>query len=91
MDILNYVMLDIGQPMHAFDKNKISGEIKVRFAKNNEKVNLLDDQTISLSKDSLLITDAKGPIAFAGIMGSKDSSVEMDTSAVILELSLIHI
>ena len=85
VDILNYVMLDIGQPMHAFDKNKISGDIKVRFAKNNEKVNLLDDQTISLSKDSLLITDAKGPIAFAGIMGSKDSSVEMDTSAVILE------
>ena len=85
VDILNYVMLDIGQPMHAFDKNKISGDIKVRFAKNNEKVNLLDDQTISLSKDCLLITDAKGPIAFAGIMGSKDSSVEMDTSAVILE------
>ena len=85
VDILNYVMLDIGQPMHAFDKNKISGDIKVRFAKNNEKVNLLDDQTISLSKDSLLITDSKGPIAFAGIMGSKDSSVEMDTSAVILE------
>ena len=85
VDILNYVMLDIGQPMHAFDKNKISGDIKVRFAKNNEKVNLLDDQTISLSKDCLLITDAKGPIAFAGIMGSKDSSVEMDTSVVVLE------
>ena len=85
VDILNYVMLDIGQPMHAFDKNKISGDIKVRFAKNNEKINLLDDQTISLSKDCLLITDAKGPIAFAGIMGSKDSSVEMDTSAVVLE------
>ena len=85
VDILNYVMLDIGQPMHAFDKNKISGDIKIRFAKNNEKINLLDDQTISLSKDCLLITDAKGPIAFAGIMGSKDSSVEMDTSAVVLE------
>ena len=85
VDILNYVMLDIGQPMHAFDKNKISGDIKIRFAKNNEKINLLDDQTISLSEDCLLITDAKGPIAFAGIMGSKDSSVEMDTSAVILE------
>ena len=85
VDILNYVMLDIGQPMHAFDKNKISGDIRVRFAKNNEKVNLLDDQTISLSEDCLLITDAKGPIAFAGIMGSKDSSVEMDTSAVVLE------
>ena len=85
VDILNYVMLDIGQPMHAFDKNKISGDIKIRFAKNNEKINLLDDQTISLSEDCLLITDAKGPIAFAGIMGSKDSSVEMDTSAVVLE------
>ena len=85
VDILNYVMLDIGQPMHAFDKNKISGDIKVRFAKNNEKINLLDDQTISLSKDCLLITDVKGPIAFAGIMGSKDSSVEIDTSEVVLE------
>ena len=85
VDILNYVMLDIGQPMHAFDKNKISGDIKVRFAKNNEKINLLDDKTISLSEDCLLITDAKRPIAFAGIMGSKDSSVEMNTSAVVLE------
>ena len=85
VDILNYVMLDIGQPMHAFDKNRISGDIKVRFAKNSEKIKLLDDQKISLSKDCLLIADAKGPIAFAGIMGSKDSSVELDTSAVVLE------
>ena len=85
VDILNYVMLDIGQPMHAFDKNRISGDIKVRFAKNSEKIKLLDDQKISLSKDCLLITDAKGPIAFAGIMGSKESSVELDTSKVVLE------
>jgi len=85
VDILNYVMLDIGQPMHAFDKNRISGDIKVRFAKNSEKIKLLDDQKISLSKDCLLIADTKGPIAFAGIMGSKDSSVELETSAVILE------
>jgi phenylalanyl-tRNA synthetase beta chain len=85
VDILNYVMLDIGQPMHAFDKNRISGDIKVRFAKNNEKIKLLDDQKIILSKDCLLITDAKGPIALAGIMGSKASSVELDTSDVILE------
>ena len=85
VDILNYVMLDIGQPMHAFDKNRISGDINVRFAKNSEKMKLLDDQKISLSKDCLLIADAKGPIAFAGIMGSKDSSVELDTSAVVLE------
>ena len=85
VDILNYVMLDIGQPMHAFDKNKISGDIKVRFAKTNEKIKLLDDKKISLSKDCLLITDAKKPIAFAGIMGSKDSSVELDAKAVLLE------
>ena len=84
-NILNYVMLDTGQPMHAFDKNKISGDIKVRFAKNNEKIKLLDDQKISLSRDCLLISDLNGPIAFAGIMGSKDSSVEMNTSAVVLE------
>ena len=85
VDILNYVMLDIGQPMHAFDKNRISGDIKVRFAKNNEKIKLLDEQKIVLSKDCLLIADAKGPIALAGIMGSKASSVELDTSDVILE------
>ena len=85
VDILNYVMLDTGQPMHAFDKNKISGDIKVRFAKNNEKIKLLDDQKISLSRDCLLISDLNGPIAFAGVMGSKDSSVEMNTSAVVLE------
>ena len=85
VDILNYVMLDIGQPMHAFDKNKISGDIKVRFAKTNEKIKLLDDKKISLSKDCLLITDAKGPIALAGIMGSKDSAVELDAKTVLLE------
>jgi phenylalanyl-tRNA synthetase beta chain len=85
VDILNYVMLDIGQPMHAFDKNRISGDIKVRFAKNNEKIKLLDEQKIVLSKDCLLIADAKGPIALAGIMGNKSSSVELDTTVVILE------
>ena len=67
VDILNYVMLDIGQPMHAFDKDKIDGDIQVRFAKSNEKIILLDKQKINTSQDCLLITDKKKPIALAAV------------------------
>lgn len=85
VDILNYVMLDIGQPMHAFDKNKIDGDIQVRFAKSNEKIILLDKQKINTSQDCLLISDEKKPIALAGVMGSYDSSVDLETNSIILE------
>ena len=84
VDLLNYVMLDIGQPMHAFDANKINGELQVRFANKNEKITLLDDQKINLTADCLLIADEKNPLALAGVMGSLGSSVDIETNSVIL-------
>ncbi|MEA2088946.1 MAG: phenylalanine--tRNA ligase subunit beta [Patescibacteria group bacterium] len=89
VDITNYVMLEIGQPMHAFDKNKIAGDgqktIIVRKAKDKEKILVLDDKEYILSKNDLVIADKKNPIAIAGIMGDKNFSVNNGTKSIILE------
>ncbi|MEK9964294.1 MAG: phenylalanine--tRNA ligase subunit beta, partial [Betaproteobacteria bacterium] len=85
VDLTNYVMLELGQPMHAFDLDKINGPIEVRFAKKNESVDLLNEQTKQLEQDMLLITDSSGPIALAGIMGGKSSAVNEQTRNVFLE------
>ena len=85
VDIMNYVMLEIGQPLHVFDEDKLQGDISVRFAKNNEKITLLDEQTFKLQKDCLIISDPHQPIAFAGIMGSLNSSVDSSTTSAFLE------
>lgn len=85
IDILNYVMLYVGQPMHAFDFDKIHGKVNVRFAKKDELILLLDGQEIALNPSDLVIADDSGPIALAGIMGGENSKVTDDTSAVLLE------
>lgn len=86
VDISNYIMFDLGQPVHIFDLHKLSGpEIIVRTAKSREKVVTLDDSERSLDKTNLLICDPKGPIAIAGIMGSKASEVGEDTKDIIIE------
>ncbi len=85
VDITNYVMLELGQPMHAFDLAKLNGEVCVRMAENNEQITLLDGQEITLSDNTLVIADADVPIAMAGIMGGKDSSVTDDTKDIFLE------
>jgi len=85
VDIMNYVMLEMGQPLHVFDEDKLQGDISVRFAKNNEKITLLDEQTVKLQKDCLIISDPHQPIAFAGIMGSLNSSVDSSTTSAFLE------
>lgn len=85
VDIANYVMLELGQPLHAFDLAKLSGGIDVRFAKSGEKLTLLDGQMVELRTDSLVIVDAAGPVAIAGVMGGLDSSVTDTTTAVLLE------
>ena len=77
VDATNYVMLDIGQPMHAFDVHKLSdASIEVRNAKNKETITLLDGQTVELTSDDCVITDGQKPIALAGIMGSNNSGVD---------------
>jgi phenylalanyl-tRNA synthetase beta chain len=85
VDITNYVLLALGQPMHAFDAAKLNGDISVRFAKAGESLTLLNDNTIELKADDLVIADAQGAIALAGIMGGKPTSVSDETTDVFLE------
>ena len=85
VDITNYVLLELGQPMHAFDLAKISGGIEVRFAAKGESLTLLDGQNIELQDASLLITDNNGPLALAGIMGGQASAVSDATVDIFLE------
>ncbi len=85
VDITNYVMLELGQPMHAFDKRRLRGGIVVRTARARERISLLDDSEIDLSPGSLVIADRDKPIALAGIMGGRDSAVDDSTCAVVLE------
>lgn len=85
VDITNYVLLELGQPMHAFDLDKLQGGVRVRMAKPGEEIVLLDGQKLSLTGDTLLIADDAGPIALAGIMGGEHSSVSDSTRNVFLE------
>ena len=86
VDITNFVMLETGQPMHAFDHNDIRGEkIIVRRALSGEKIITLDDKERTLMDDMLLICDAEGPIGIAGVMGGQNSEIKDDTQTVIFE------
>ena len=85
VDVTNYVMMELGQPMHGFDFDKLNGGIKVRLAKSGEKVALLDQSEVECREDTLLIADHAGGVALAGIMGGLDSSVQSDTRNIFLE------
>ena len=85
VDILNYVMIELGQPMHAFDLSKIDSEIKIRLAQNQEKIKLLDGKDIELKNHTLVIADKNNPMAIAGIMGGLDSSITAHTTEIFLE------
>ncbi len=85
VDVLNYVMLEIGQPMHVFDKAKLDGKIMVRFARKGEKINALDGKEYSLSPDVPIIADNVRPQAIAGVIGSNDSSVNKRSKSILIE------
>ncbi|MCH7337514.1 phenylalanine--tRNA ligase subunit beta [Acinetobacter sp. NIPH 2699] len=85
VDITNYVLLELGQPMHAFDLAKIEGSIQVRQAQPQEKLTLLNDQDVELQDDMMVIADDQKVLAIAGIMGGLDSSVTDDTQDIFLE------
>ena len=85
VDITNYVLLEIGQPLHAFDHDKLQGDVVIRFAKPEEPIHLLNDTKIKLSKKDLVIADNSGAIAFAGMMGGMPSSVTDSTQSIFLE------
>ncbi|MED5387247.1 MAG: phenylalanine--tRNA ligase subunit beta [Pseudomonadota bacterium] len=85
VDVTNYVLLELGQPLHAFDLAKLNGGITVRKAKAEEKLLTLDDQELTLRDDTLVIADDSEALALAGVMGGKPSSVTSDTQDIFLE------
>ncbi|MDQ1057819.1 phenylalanyl-tRNA synthetase beta chain [Arthrobacter globiformis] len=85
VDISNYVMLELGQPLHFYDQDKLSGDIVVRRAVAGEKLTTLDGKERSLDAEDLLITDASGPIGVAGVMGGASTEVSDATTAVLIE------
>ena len=91
VDITNYVMLEMGQPMHAFDINSIEGKhITVRRAKNGEKITTLDEQERTLDENDLVISDEKKAVAIAGVMGGLNSEIEEDTETVVFESAVFY-
>ncbi|MFM7460788.1 MAG: phenylalanine--tRNA ligase subunit beta, partial [Burkholderiales bacterium] len=85
VDITNYLTLERGRPMHAFDQDKLSGGINVRYPKAGEEMNLLNEQHVVLAPDMLLITDEAGPVAIGGVMGGLESSVTDSTTSIFFE------
>jgi len=85
VDVTNYVLIELGQPLHAFDAAKLTGSINVRYAKTDESVALLNGQTIKLDAEALVIADDKQALALAGVMGGSESAVSDDTQDVFLE------
>ena len=85
VDVTNYVLLELGQPLHAFDLAKLNGGITVRKAKAEEALLTLDDQELTLRDDTLVIADDSDALALAGVMGGKPSSVTSDTRDIFLE------
>lgn len=85
VDVTNYVMLELGQPMHGFDLDTLSGSIHVRMAKNEEKLTLLDGQEVTLNDSTLLIADEQKALAIAGVMGGEGSGVSENTRNIFLE------
>ncbi|MBA4285506.1 MAG: phenylalanine--tRNA ligase subunit beta [Xanthomonadaceae bacterium] len=85
VDITNYVLLELGQPMHGFDAALLKGAIRVRRARTGEQLKLLNEQTVTLDPRDLLITDDTGPLVLAGIMGGEASGCSSTTTSVFLE------
>ncbi|HPS57851.1 MAG TPA: phenylalanine--tRNA ligase subunit beta, partial [Spirochaetota bacterium] len=91
VDITNYVMAELGEPMHAFDRKKLKGdEIIVRFAAKGEKLMTLDGRSHELTPEDVVITDVSGPIAIAGVMGGGNSEVEDSTTELVLEAATFN-
>ncbi|MEG1439666.1 MAG: phenylalanine--tRNA ligase subunit beta [Hafnia sp.] len=90
VDVTNYVLLELGQPMHAFDLNRLEGGIVVRMAKEGEKLTLLDGNEATLSSDTLVIADQQKALAMGGIFGGEHSGVNAETQDVLLECAYFN-
>ena len=87
VDITNFVLLELGQPMHAYDATRLRGALVVRLARSGEELTLLDERCIRLSSDELVIADDSGPIGLAGIMGGQGTAISEDATDVLLEVA----
>jgi phenylalanyl-tRNA synthetase beta chain len=87
VDVTNYVMLELGQPMHAYDLRRLSAHLEVRNSRPDERLTLLDGREIVIEPDTLVIADAAGPVGLAGIMGGEKSGIAADTTDVLLEVA----
>ena len=85
VDVTNYVMLELGRPLHVYDQDKLSGAIDVRWGRAGEKLKLLNDQTVDVDASVLCIADGSGPIGLAGIMGGDSTKAELETTNIFLE------
>nr|WP_298248599.1 phenylalanine--tRNA ligase subunit beta [uncultured Halomonas sp.] len=85
VDVTNYVMLELGQPLHAFDRENLQGAVIVRLAREGERLVLLDGQAVDLDASTLVIADERGPLAMAGVMGGEHSGVGEGTRDIFLE------
>jgi phenylalanyl-tRNA synthetase beta chain len=85
VDVTNYVMLELGRPLHVYDLDKLADGIDVRFGREGEKLTLLNEQTVELDESVLAITDGSGPIGLAGIMGGDSTKADLETRNVFLE------
>ena len=85
VDVTNYVMLELGQPLHAFDNTKLEGAVHARMACPGERLLLLNEQTIAIDSDVLMIADDAKPLAMAGIMGGEESGITLETGELFLE------
>lgn len=87
VDVTNYVMLELGLPVHAYDLSKLSGALVVRFARGGEKLEMLDGRVVELAPDVLMIADERTLLGMAGVMGGKDSGISDSTRDVFLEVA----
>ena len=90
VDISNYVMLEFGQPLHFFDKDKLGNKIVVRNAKDNEKVITLDGKERILNSDDIVITDGEKPVCIAGVMGGENTEVDENTKNILIESAIFN-
>ena len=87
VDITNYIVQELGQPMHAYDLDKVQGGLTARLAKSGETCELLDGRTVELQPDMLVIADEAGPVALAGVMGGARTAVSAETRRVLFEVA----
>ena len=90
VDVTNYVMLELGQPMHAYDLRRLVSRIEVRHARHGERLELLDGRTVTLEPDVLVIADAQAAVGIAGVMGGEKSGIAADTRDVFLEVAFFR-